>query len=129
MIKKDEMMTGIENFPSISYPDIVNYFLFALCTLTKEELKAYKGLESYNQFVSGWVKEVLIKEFSNGRVLVTWRLSMYVLSYYQSQFLSPVSYIIGIAIKFSSSCVCERENNYNYFFISLFSCNKKTTFV
>ena len=24
MIKKDEMMTGIENFPSISYPDIVN---------------------------------------------------------------------------------------------------------
>ena len=62
-IKKDEMMTEIENFPSISYPDIVNYFLFALSPLTKEELKAYKGLESYNQFVSGWVKEVLMKEF------------------------------------------------------------------
>ena len=76
-IKKDEMMTGIENFPSISYPDIVNYFLFALSTLTKEELKAYKGLESYNQFVSGWVKEVLIKEFSNGRVLVTGQVIMY----------------------------------------------------
>ena len=52
-IKKDEMMTGMENFPSISCPDIVNYFLFALSPLTKEELKAYKGLESYNQFVSG----------------------------------------------------------------------------
>ena len=93
------MMTGIENFPSISYPDIVNYFLFALSPLTKEELKAYKGLESYNQFVSGWVKEVLVKEFSNGRVLVTGRVSMYVLNYYQSQFLSPVSYITGITIK------------------------------
>ena len=76
-IKKDEMMTGIEKFPSISYPDIVNYFLFAVSPLTKEELKAYKGLESYNQFVSGWVKEVLMKEFSNGRVLVTGRVSMY----------------------------------------------------
>ena len=39
-IKKDEMMTEIENFPSITYPDIVNYFLFALSPLTKEELKA-----------------------------------------------------------------------------------------
>ena len=57
MIKKDEMMTRIENFPSISYLDIVNYFLFALSPLTKEELKAYKGLDSCNQFVSGWVKE------------------------------------------------------------------------
>ena len=71
------MMTGIENFPSISYPDIVNYFLFTLSPLTKEELKAYEGLESYNQFVSGWFEEVLIKEFSNGRVLATGRVSMY----------------------------------------------------
>ena len=52
-IKKDEMMTEIENFPSISYQDIVNYFLFALSPFTKEELKAYKGLESYNLFVDG----------------------------------------------------------------------------
>ena len=76
-IKKDEMMTEIENFPSISYPDIVNYFLFALSPLTKEELKAYKVLESYNQFVCGWVKEVLMKEFSNGKVLMTGRVSTY----------------------------------------------------
>ena len=78
-IKKDEMMTEIENFPSItiSYPHIVNYFLFALSPLTKEELKAYKGLESYNQFVCGWVKEVLVKEFSNGKVLMTGRVSTY----------------------------------------------------
>ena len=86
------MMTEIENFPSVSYRDIVNYFLFAVSPLTKEELQACKGLESYNQFISGWVKEVLIKEFSNGRVLVTGRVSM-------SQLLSPVSYIIGITIK------------------------------
>ena len=92
-------MTGIVNFPGINYPVIVKYFLFALSPFTKEELKAYKGLGSYNQFVSGWVKEVLIKEFSNGRVLVTRRVSIYVLSYYQSQFLRPVSYITGITIK------------------------------
>ena len=74
-INKDEMITEIENFPSISYPDIFNYFLFAVSPLTKEELKAYKGLESYNQFVCGWVKEALMKEFSNGKVLMTGRVS------------------------------------------------------
>ena len=54
-------------------------------------------------------QRVLIKEFSNGTVLVTGRISMYVLSYYQSQFLSPVSYIIGIVIKSSSSCDREKK--------------------
>ena len=68
-IKRDEMMTGIENFPSISYPDIVNYFLFVLSPLTKEELKPYKGLESYNQFVSAWVLK------SVGKRILKWQSS------------------------------------------------------
>ena len=86
-IKKDEMMTEIENFPSISYPDIVNYLLFALSPLTNEELKAYQGLESNNQFVPGWVKWQSSYD----------RAGKYILSY-QSQLLSPVSYIVGITI-------------------------------
>ena len=32
-IRKNEMITGIENFHGISYPDIVNDFLFALSSL------------------------------------------------------------------------------------------------
>ena len=51
-LKNDEMITEIENFASISYPDTVNYFLFSLSPLNKEELKTYKGLESYNQHFS-----------------------------------------------------------------------------
>ena len=33
----------------------------SLSPLTKEELKAYQSLESYNQFTSGWVKEIKMK--------------------------------------------------------------------
>ena len=40
-----------------------NYFLFSLSLLTKESLKMYESLESYNQFASGWVKELKIKLF------------------------------------------------------------------
>ena len=54
-------------------------------------------------------QRVLTKEFSNSTVLVTGRISIYVLSYFQSQFLSPVSYIIGIVIKSSSSCDREKK--------------------
>ena len=54
----------------MTYPDIVNYFLFSLSPLTKEELKAYKSLDSYNQFVSGWVKEVKTKLFGETTLVI-----------------------------------------------------------
>ena len=56
---------------------IVNYFLFSLSPLTKEELKAYQSLEYYNQFTSGWVEEVKIKLFFQLPVEITlfiWRV-------------------------------------------------------
>ena len=44
--------------PSISYPDIVNYLVFSPSPYTLEDLKSYKGLDAYNQFVCGWLREV-----------------------------------------------------------------------
>ena len=57
-ITKEKLSGYTSKFPPVTYPDIVYYFLFSFIPLTKEELKAYKSLDSYNQFVSGWVKEV-----------------------------------------------------------------------
>ena len=69
-IKKEELSSGISKFPPVTYPDIVNYFLFSLSPLTKEELKAYKSLDSYNQFVSGWIKEVKGKLFGESTLVI-----------------------------------------------------------
>ena len=60
-IKKEELSGDISKFPPVqwrSQPIIVNYFLFPLSPLTKEGFKTYESLESYNQFASGWVKEL-----------------------------------------------------------------------
>ncbi|XP_062603415.1 uncharacterized protein LOC134265178 [Saccostrea cucullata] len=47
-----------DNFPDITYPDIVNYLVYSKSAYTFEDFKAYKSLEAYNQFVCGWVTDV-----------------------------------------------------------------------
>ena len=69
-IKKEDLSSDISKFPLMTYPDIVNYFLFSLRPLTKEEPKAYKSLDSYNQFIPGWIKEVKIKLFGETTLVI-----------------------------------------------------------
>ena len=40
-MKKEELSGDTSKYPPVTYPDIVNYFLFSLSPLTKEELKVY----------------------------------------------------------------------------------------
>ena len=97
-IKKEELSGHISEFPPVqwrSQPIVLNYFLFSLSPLTKEGLKAYKSLESYNQFASGWVKEVKIKLFLNH--LACWSYLGYWTGQYVMYFLlhSTVRYKFG----------------------------------
>ena len=68
-LQKEAFTESTDCFPKVTLPDIVNYFLFAPSPLTKEQLKAYKSLESFNQFVSGWMKDVRIKLIKNNMLL------------------------------------------------------------
>lgn len=47
----------VQILPNVTYPDIVNYLLFSPSSYTLDDLKSYKGLDAYNYFVSGWVRE------------------------------------------------------------------------
>ena len=60
-IKKEKLSGNVSKFPPVQWcnqPIKVIYFLFSFSPLTKEGFKAYESLESYNQFASGWVKEL-----------------------------------------------------------------------
>ena len=51
-------LSGMANWPDVTYPDIVNYLVDKQSAYTLKKLKAFKSLESYNYFTSGWVLEM-----------------------------------------------------------------------
>ena len=67
-LKKEELVFEKDFYPKITYPDIVNYLLFAPSPVTSDELKCYKSMDAYNQFLCGWVKEISFKLFEDGNI-------------------------------------------------------------
>lgn len=52
------LSSDVSLLPAVTYPDIVNYLVYSPSPYTLDDLKCYKGLEAYNQFVSGWVSSI-----------------------------------------------------------------------
>ena len=46
------------SLPSLDASDLVSYLVLQTSYVSIKQYKAHKSMEAYNQFVSGWVKEV-----------------------------------------------------------------------
>ena len=75
VLKKSDFLEDTSIWPQVGYPDIVNYLVLQTSWATKEQMKAYKSLEAYNVFVSGWVKSVCAKSASQNKVVLFSRVS------------------------------------------------------
>ena len=49
---------NVDCVPPVEACDLVSYLVLKTSFMTSAQFKARKGLEAYNQFVSGWIKEV-----------------------------------------------------------------------
>jgi len=65
--------------PPLEAADIVSYLVLQTSFITARQCKTRKGLEAYNQFVSGWVKDVYNRKVA-GKHVLTGRVSVLVLS-------------------------------------------------
>ena len=46
--KKDWTSTKVDDYPSVTYQDIVNYLIFGASPYSSDDLKSYKSLDAYN---------------------------------------------------------------------------------
>ncbi len=73
-------LAALSTLSPVEASDILSYLVLQTSFLTAKQFKAYKSLESYNQFVSGWVKDV--EGWStHGKITVTGRVSCYIAKY------------------------------------------------
>ena len=63
-----------DDVPPVDACDLVAYLVLQTSFVSSKQFKARKGLEAYNQFVSGWVKDVCNRKIA-GKYLTTGRVS------------------------------------------------------
>ena len=61
--------------------DLVSYLVLQTSYITMSQFKARKGLEAYNQFVCGWIKDVQTRKIA-GKYVTTGRVSCYLYCIY-----------------------------------------------
>ena len=64
-IAADAWMDDPSTWPDLEWPEVHDYLINTPGVFTREAMKSRKSLESYNQFVSGWVRTVLIYKIQN----------------------------------------------------------------
>ena len=76
MLKKSECGENLMDYPSVEYPDIVNYLVLQTSWITGQQMRAYKSMDAYNFFVSGWVNTTFTKPVAGtNKVVVTARVN------------------------------------------------------
>ena len=63
-----------DDVPPVEACDLVAYLVLQTSFVTAKQFKARKGLDAYNQFISGWVKDVCTRKVA-GKYLTTGRVS------------------------------------------------------
>ncbi|CAL8302787.1 unnamed protein product [Arctogadus glacialis] len=70
LMKMSEFSGEYKDLPTIEAVDITNYLVLQTSYYTKQQMKAYKSMDAYNFFVSGWVHKLGTKRLHDGYCLV-----------------------------------------------------------
>ena len=70
----DPMCSGVFGEPSDKTPpvdacDLLSYLVVQTSFVTAKQFKARKGLDAYNQFICGWVREVSTRKIAENYVV------------------------------------------------------------
>ena len=94
-------------WPDLMYADIYNYLILTPSLYTHEQLKSYKSLEAYNQFVNGWVSNIVV---TMSTATDKTKIYLFTALVKHSQSLSLPSLKFWVVIKQSGTVVCAHCN-------------------
>lgn len=64
-VDKAEWCKDTDMWANVTCADIFMYLVNFTSTYTLDELKSYKSLDAYNQFINGWVRVVAVCKINN----------------------------------------------------------------
>ena len=67
---RSEWQDDVDLWPAVTSVHIGMYLLVTPSPYTGEELKNYKSLDCYINFLSGWVREILVKTMDDTRIII-----------------------------------------------------------
>ena len=68
-----------DGLPDVDAADLVSYLVLQTSFITTKQFKARKSLEAYNQFVSGWIKDVQNRKVCGKHLQITARVSDFIM--------------------------------------------------
>ena len=94
-----EWEDDVTKWPGVEFPDIVLYLIGTPGEYTRKKLKAYKSLDAYNYFTSGWVGTCFIHEVNR-------EFSVLKTTVKPSQSLSNPPHKAWVAVKRKDGSIC-----------------------
>ena len=69
-ISKEDWRDDVNLWPNTSFINVGMYLLFSSSPYTQEALENYKSLNCYQRFIAGWLRDVLVKDIADNRIVI-----------------------------------------------------------
>ena len=69
-VKKNEWRDDLDLWPAITHVHVCMYLILTPSPYSDNDMLNYKSLESYQNFVKGWVRQILVKPVVNKRIVI-----------------------------------------------------------
>ena len=87
LLDSKQLTVDVNLWPAVQNMDIVAYLVLTTHSVTLQQMKAYKSLESHNFFTSGWVHpNISVRVLTGDRLLVVAKVTSYYIIFQSDKF-------------------------------------------
>ena len=69
-VAKNEWKDDVDLWPAVTHVHVCMYLILTPSPYSEKDMLNYKSVDSYQNFVKGWVKQVLVRAVGNKRIII-----------------------------------------------------------